>query len=320
MTRTTSSAPRSNVGSATPDRIGFAFGILAYAAWGLLPIYFKLLQTIPPVSIVAHRICWSRIVLAMLLTVMRGWPTLRATLFDRRAMRLLATSSALIAGNWLMYVWAVNNGHILAGSLGYYLNPLANILFGRFLLKEHLSRLQWAAVGIAAAGVAVLAVGAIDQLWISLLLCASFASYGFVRKIVSADALTGLAIETGLLFPFALGWLVASHVPGAPAIAATPHLALLLIAMGAISTAPLLLFTAAARRLPYSTMGMLQFIAPTLQLLVAVFLYRERFTQAHAVAFAAIWTALILYTSAMISAARRDRLPSARADAMLGEC
>jgi chloramphenicol-sensitive protein RarD len=238
----------------------------------------------------------------------------------RRTTLLLAISALLIGGNWLLYVYAVNSGQILAASLGYYLNPLANIMLGRFFLHERLSRLQWAAVAIAAVGIAVLAAGSLGQLWISLLLCGSFALYGFVRKIVAADALTGLGIETALLAPAALAWVAYAHAAGAPLIAPTPHVSFVVALSGIVSTLPLLLFTAAARRLPYSTMGMLQFIAPTLQLLVAVFLYGEAFTRAHAIAFAAIWTALALYSFVLVRAARRDRLPNEQDSAMFAEC
>ncbi|MEO6248875.1 MAG: EamA family transporter RarD [Sphingomicrobium sp.] len=304
----TSTTPRSSPTSAAGapnERLGFAYGLLAYAAWGLIPIYFKLLQSVASVTIVAFRILFSLIFLVVLVTLARGWPKVRAALGHRRTTALLMSSAALIAVNWLLYVYAVNSRQILAASLGYYLNPLANILLGRLFLDERLSRLQWTAVALAAAGIAVLAVGALGQLWISLLLCVSFSIYGFVRKIVAADALTGLGVETGLLAPVALGWLLFAHMPGAPLIAPTQHVSLLLVFSGVVSTLPLLLFTAAARRLPYSTMGMLQFIAPTLQFLVAVLIYGESFSRAHAVAFAAIWSALALYCFALVSAAPR---------------
>jgi chloramphenicol-sensitive protein RarD len=203
----------------------------------------------------------------------------------------------------LLYVYAINSGHILAGSLGYYLNPLANILLGRFILKERLSGLQWAAVGIAAAGIAVLAAGALGTLWISLTLCFSFATYGLLRKIVHVESLAGLTIETMLLFPIALGWLLVGASQGQSMFGSSDSDAFLLMAAGIVSTVPLLCFTAAARRLPYSTVGMLQFIAPTLQFLLAVAVYDEPFTTAHGIAFACIWTALVLYLTSMI----RDR-------------
>ena len=306
--------------TAHPERVGYLLGIGAYAYWGFLPIYFKMVKSVEPIAIVAQRVVWSLLVLGFLVGAVRGWPAVRKALANRRARSLLALSALLIAVNWLFYVYAVNSGHILAGSLGYYLNPLANILLGRFFLKEKVSRLQWIAVAIAAAGIAVLAAGALGQLWISLILCASFSSYGLVRKIVAADALTGLAIETGFLLPAALTYLVLTHVPDSPLLAPTPHVSLLLGLSGIISTIPLLLFAGAARRLPYSTLGMLQFLAPTLQFLLAVFLYGEPFTRAHAIAFAAIWTALALYVAALFTAARRERLSKEGEAVMLGEC
>ena len=312
-------APAPPIRSAHPQRIGFLLGIGAYVYWGFLPIYFKLVKTVEPIAIVAQRVLWSLLVLTILVSAARGWPAVRTALANRRVRGLLVLSALLIAVNWLIYVYAVNNGHILAGSLGYYLNPLANILLGRFFLKEKVSWLQWIAVAIAAAGIAVLAAGALDQLWISLILCVSFSSYGLVRKIVAADALTGLAIETGFLLPAALAYLMTTHAPGGPLLAPTPHVSLLITLSGIISTIPLLLFAGAARRLPYSTLGMLQFLAPTIQFLLAVFLYGEPFTRAHAIAFAAIWTALALYVYALVTATRRDRLPTEGEAVMFGE-
>jgi chloramphenicol-sensitive protein RarD len=288
-------AATARVSPSTTTRSGLAFGVGAYGLWGLLPIYFKLLEQVPSVAIVAHRIVWSLLALGLLVAATRGWGELRAALSHRATLRLLLATSVLIAINWLVYVHAVNSGHILAGSLGYYLNPLANILLGYFVLKEPLGRLQWLAVGIAAAGVAVLAAGALSHLWISLVLCCSFSAYGLLRKIARVDSTAGLTIETALLFPLALVWLLTAGGGTAPtATLSTPEL-LLLMGTGVASTVPLLFFTAAALRLRYSTLGILQFIAPTLQFLVAVFLYGEAFTTAHAIAFGAIWTAAVLY-------------------------
>ena len=283
-----------------PARVGLAFGLLAYGLWGVLPIYFKQLAAVSPLDIVAHRIVWSLLFLAVLLALIRGWGQVLAALRDRKTLVLLLATSVLIAINWLLYVYAVTSGHILAGSLGYYLNPLMNIVLGRFILKECLTGLQWAAVAVAAAGVSVLAAGAGTTLWISLTLCVTFATYGLLRKIAAVDALAGLSIETAILFPIALAWLLWGASLGQPTFGSTDRETLLLTAAGAISTTPLLLFTAAARRLRYSTLGMLQFLAPTLQFLIAVALYGEQFTRAHAIAFGAIWTALALYVAAIV--------------------
>jgi chloramphenicol-sensitive protein RarD len=285
-------------------RRGFALGVAAYGLWGVLPVYFKALRAVDAADIVAHRIVWSAPVLAALLTFSGTWGEVRDALRNRRVVLLLTVTALLIGGNWLLYVYAVNSGHILAGSLGYYLNPLANVLLGRIVLKERLSWLQWAAVALAAAGISALAIGALSQLWISLILCASFATYGLLRKIAPVDAVAGLAIETAILFPFAAGWLLWGLAAGTP-IFGTSLLHVVLIAFAGIVTAtPLLLFTAAAKRLRYSTLGMLQFLAPTLQFLLAVSIYGEPFTRAHAIAFGAIWGALALYVLAIVRHAR----------------
>jgi len=290
-------------------RRGFAFGVAAYGLWGVLPIYFKALDGVAAVDIVAHRILWSLPFLALLLFVGSGWSQVRQALRRRRTLLLLLSTATLIGVNWLLYVYAVTSGHILAASLGYYLNPLANVLLGRFILKERLSWLQWVAIAIAAAGIMALAVGALGQLWISLTLCISFATYGLLRKIALVDAVAGLAIETALLFPLAIGWLAWRFAAGVPVLGAAANVTALLVAAGVVSTTPLLLFTAAARRLPYSTLGMLQFLAPTLQFLCAVWLYGEAFGQAHAIAFGAIWAALGLYMFELIRAPRASPPP-----------
>ena len=291
------------------DRRGFAFGVAAYGLWGVMPIYFKAIAAVAAVDIVAHRILWSLPFLALLLWLSRGWSEVRQAIRRRRTLLLLLSTATLIGINWLLYVYAVTSGHILAASLGYYLNPLANVLLGRFILKERLSWLQWIAIAIAAAGILALAVGALGQLWISLTLCISFATYGLLRKIALVDAVAGLAIETALLFPLAIGWLAWRLAAGAPSFGTTGSQTALLVAAGIVSTTPLLLFTAAARRLPYSTLGMLQFLAPTLQFLCAVWLYGEPFGRAHAIAFGAIWAALALYLFELIRAPRASQAP-----------
>jgi chloramphenicol-sensitive protein RarD len=303
--------PPIDTAAASHARVGLFYGLAAYGLWGIMPLYFKLLKAVPSVDIVAHRIVWSLGVLAILVTLGGAWDQVRAALRNRRMLAMLFLTALLIGTNWLFYVYSINSGHILAGSLGYYLNPLANILLGRFILKERLNRLQWAAVGIAAAGIAVLAAGALGTLWISLTLCFSFATYGLLRKMIHVESLAGLTIETMLLFPVALGWLIAGGAAGRPFLGIGGTETSLLMAAGIVSTVPLLFFTAAARRLAYSTVGILQFIAPTLQFLLAVVIYHEPFTRAHAIAFGCIWTALALYLGAMV----RDRRASQR-----GEC
>jgi chloramphenicol-sensitive protein RarD len=292
-------APKPRSPDEAAVRRGLGYGLAAYGLWGLLPIYFKALESVPPVDIVAHRILWSLPFLALLVGLTSGWRSLASALRSRATLGLLLLSALLIAVNWLVYVYAVVSGHILAGSLGYYLNPLANVLLGRFVLKERLSWLQWSAVAIAALGVSALAVEALSHLWISLVLCASFATYGLLRKIVTVGAVEGLAVETALLFPFALLWLGWGLAAGAASFGTGGTDSALLALSGLVTMTPLLLFTSAARRLRYSTLGMLQFLAPTLQFIVAVWIYGERFTGAHAIAFGAIWIALLLYVTAL---------------------
>lgn len=299
-------APLPAATTASRAKVGLFYGLAAYGLWGVMPIYFKWLKAVPSIDIVAHRIVWSLVALTILATLAGAWNQVRAAIRHRRTLAVLFLTALLIGTNWLLYVYAINSGHILAASLGYYLNPLANILLGRFILKERLSRLQWGAVAIAAAGVAVLAAGALGTLWISLTLCFSFATYGLLRKIIHVESLAGLTIETALLFPIALGWLLSGGSEGRPMFGTGGSETALLLATGIVSTVPLLCFTAAARRLAYSTVGMLQFIAPTLQFLLAVAIYDEPFTRAHAIAFGCIWTALALYLSAMV----RDRRAS----------
>jgi chloramphenicol-sensitive protein RarD len=288
-------------------RAGLFYGLAAYGLWGIMPIYFKWLQAVPSIDIVAHRIVWSLVALVIFVTLARVWDQVRGAIANRKTLAILFLTSLLIGTNWLLYVYAINSGHILAGSLGYYLNPLANILLGRFILKERLTPMQWTAVAIAAGGIAVLAAGALGTLWLSLTLCFSFATYGLLRKVIAVDSLAGLTVETLVLFPLAFGWLLLGGAEGRPFMGAGGSETGLLMAAGIVSTIPLLCFTAAARRLAYSTVGMLQFIAPTLQFALAVAVYGEAFTRSHAIAFGCIWTALFLYVASMARSLRARR-------------
>jgi len=279
-------------------------GLGAYALWGVLPLYFKAMANVEATEIVAHRILWSLIFLGALATLWGRWPRVRAALGNRRVALTLMVTAILIGVNWLTYIYAVVSGHVLEGSLGYYLNPLVNVLLGVFLLKEKLTVLQKAAVVLAAAGVAILAFGAGGAIWISLTLAASFAVYGFLRKVAPVEALEGLWIETLLLTPLALGWVLWLSATGDSAFMQSRTTDLLLILGGALTAIPLLLFTAAAKRLPYSTLGFLQYIAPSLQFLLAVLAFGEPLTTAHMICFAAIWTALALFVGEGVRGAR----------------
>jgi chloramphenicol-sensitive protein RarD len=285
------------VTDAARTRSGLLMGLGAYALWGVLPLYFKALIHVSATEIVAHRILWSLIFLGALASWWRKWPTIRAALANPRVALTLLLTATLIGVNWLVYIYAVVSGHVLEGSLGYYLNPLVNVLLGVFLLKEKLSILQKAAVFLAATGVAILALGAGGAIWISLTLAASFAVYGFLRKVAPVDSLEGLSIETLFLAPLAFGWVMWLTDTGTGAFLDSRGTDLLLILGGALTAIPLLLFTAAAKRLAYSTLGFLQYVAPSLQFLLAVLVFEEPLTTAHVVCFGAIWVALAIFVS-----------------------
>jgi len=304
-------------------RAGLLLGLGAYLLWGVLPLYFKTIAEVPATEIVAHRIVWSLLFLGILAAILKRRATVRKAVASPKVLATLAVTAMLIGGNWLIWVWAVVNGHVLEGSLGYYLNPLVNVLLGTVLLKERLSLGQKLAVGLAAAGVAVLAAGAGSALWISLSLAATFALYGFIRKVAPVDAIEGLLIETAMLAPLALGWILWVQSQGTSGFGVSLSTDLLLTLAGAATAIPLLLFTAAAKRLPYSTLGFLQYIAPSLQFLLAVLVFGERLTTAHIICFGAIWTALAIFASEGVRtgrAASRARAEAEKANACTEPC
>ena len=260
---------------------GVVYALLAYGTWGLIPVYWKLLAQVPVSEVLAHRVAGTVLFTFALLAVLRRLPEVRDALRSPRERRALAAGGMLISINWGVFIWAVGAGRIVETSLGYYLNPIVNVLLGTALLHEHLSRPQRLAVGLAAGGVAVLLVGHGALPWVSLVLACSFGVYGLMHKLTSVRPIPALAIETGALAPLALGFLALFVEPAGGALrdASTGVRALLLVA-GPLTALPLLWFASAARRLPLSTLGLFQYIAPTLSLLLAVFLYGEPFTRA----------------------------------------
>ncbi len=293
--------------AANPRR-GYILGLTAYIIWGLFPLYFKALQSVPAVEIIVHRVLWSALFGSILLFFWKHpgwWRELRQ---NPRRLAILALSGSLIAGNWLTYVWSVNNGRMLEASLGYYINPLINVLLGMLLLGERLRRLQWIAVGLATLGVAqqVWQVGSLP--WVSLVLALSFGFYGLIRKQAPVAALPGLVVETWMLVPLAAAWLLMHPSAGsAQTDFYTSSEALWLIAAGPVTLVPLVCFNAAARQLPYTTLGFLQYLAPTLVLLQAVLLFGEHLSSSTLVAFMFIWAGLALYSvDAWVSLRRRS--------------
>lgn len=288
------SSPRSGLGPA----------LGAYFIWGFLPLYLVLVRSVPAFEFVAWRIIWTLPLCLLIVTVRRQAPDLRAALANRRALGWLGVSAALIAANWLVYVWAIQNGEVYAASLGYYINPLVNVLLGTVLLGERLSRAQWAAVAIAAAGIALLAQGALTTLWISLTLAFSFGSYGFVRKQVPVGSLPGLTIESALLLiPSVLlaGWY---GVTRGSSFLVSPQLSLAIVLGGVVTAVPLLLFAIAARRMPYSTLGFIQFLAPSIVFILGLTVFKQPLRPAQAACFAFIWVAAAVFAWDLIRKSR----------------
>lgn len=278
-------------------RLGVAYGLAAYLWWGFIALYFRAVSAVGPLEVLAHRVLWSLLFLLLFLTARGRAPVLLAVLRDRRSVGLLAVTTVLIAVNWLVFIWSVFNGHLLEASLGYFINPLVNVLLGFVFLGERLRRGQTVAVALASVGVVWLAVGSGTPPWIALVLAATFGSYGLLRKMGRPDGLTGLAVETLLLAPLALGWLLFSAGQGTLVFGVGGwHRSLLLAAAGPVTALPLVWFAEGARRLRYATLGFLQYLAPTFQFLLAVTLFGESFTRTHAVSFGLIWAALAIYS------------------------
>ena len=283
----------------------------AYGLWGLLPIFFRLLHHVDPVEIVTQRILWSLLLILTLLALRNGIGPMIAVLRDRRLLLALAGSAVMIAINWLVYVWAVNDGHVVATSLGYFLNPLVNVALGVLVLKERLRRGQMLAIGFAAVGVAILAASAITTLWISLTLAFSFAFYGLIRKMTPVAPMTGLGVETLLLAPLAVAYLVWEASHGPIGFGQDVSTTALLIIAGGVTTVPLVLFATAARSLPMATLGVLQYLAPTLQFICGVVLFGETLSLGQMLSFGLIWVGLILFATDSVKAARRNRVATA---------
>ncbi|AVP56984.1 EamA family transporter RarD [Pulveribacter suum] len=276
---------------------GILYATLAYTAWGLFPLYFRQLAGVSALEVIAHRTLWSLVFVAVVLVARRQLAWMGAALRQPRLVGIFALSALLLAANWLVYVWAINAGHVLDASLGYFILPLLNVALGYALLHERPRRGQWLAVGIAALGVLWLTVQAGQLPWIGLFIALTFGGYGLLRKTAPLGALEGLALETALLAPLAVGLLVWWGWQGR---AAWPQAGVVgtlwLLSTGPITAVPLLLFAAGARRIPLTTLGLLQYIAPSLQFISGVWLLGESVQPARLVGFALIWLALVLFT------------------------
>ncbi len=271
-------------------------GLAAYVMWGFFPIYWKLLHEVPALEVIGHRIGWSFLLLIFVILLTKQWKGFRSVALVPKVIGIYALAGILLSINWLIYVWGVNSGFIVETSLGYFINPLISVLLGVLLLRERLRAMQWVAVGLAAAGVIYLTVTYGRPPWIALSLAFSFGIYGLVKKLAPLGSLYGLTLETALVFPIALIYLMFVQFTGTSAFLHQGALTdILLIGTGAVTSIPLLMFASAAREIPLTMIGILQYIAPTLQFLIGVFLYHEPFDQSRLLGFSLVWLALIIF-------------------------
>lgn len=277
-------------------RSGIIYAALAFFCWGLFPIYFHALGEVPPLQILAHRMLWSLAFLLILLLLRRDWKWLQVVR-QPRVFFSFVLSALLLSANWLVYIWSVMNHHVIEASLGYFINPLVNIVLGYLILKERMRPLQWAAIGVAALGVAWLTWQSGTVPWIALFLALSFGGYGLLRKTAALGPLEGLSFETIVLFPLAAGYVIWLTVHGQNVFinTASDTTRWLLIMAGPLTAIPLLLFATGARKIPLSILGLLQYLSPTLQFLLGVWLFKEAFSADRLVGFVLIWSALALF-------------------------
>lgn len=292
----------------TAMRRGLIAALAAYVLWGLLPLYFHAMRNVPPLELVGWRVVFTVPVCLVIIVIRRQGPDLRAAFANRKVLGQLALSAALIGANWLIFIAAINNGHVLATSLGYYINPLINVLMGTMLLGERLSRVQWVAVALAGAGIALLLAGALDTLAVAMSLALTFAFYGFVRKKTPVGSVPGLTVETALLLVPALVLItLAAGSPQGSSIAMGGYETPLLIGSGVATAIPLMLFAVATRAMPLSTLGFVQFLAPTISFVLGLTVFGESLDAPRLACFALIWLAIALYSWDML---RRSGLSS----------
>ena len=288
---------------------GLLYGITAYALWGFFPIYWKLLHEVPAIELLGHRIAWSFLLLIAVILIMRQWNDFRSAL-NARTLRIYFIAAILIGVNWLTYVWAVNAGYILETSLGYFINPLISVLMGVIFLRERLRSAQWIPVALAAIGVVYLTFAYGRLPWIALLLAFTFGFYGLTKKLAPLGSVFGLTLETGILFLPAvvyLGWAEANGSAAFLHTSATSNW--LMIGAGVVTTIPLLLFASAAKQIPLSMIGILQYLAPTIQFLIGVLVYKEPFDQSRLIGFSIVWLALIIFWVENYLASRESMAP-----------
>ena len=298
-------------------RRGFLLGAAAYGMWGLFPLYWPLLEPAGAVEILAHRVFWSLAVMLLLVVVLVRFPRLRAVVTDPRAFGILALAAVVIAVNWGTYIWGVNNGHVVETSLGYFINPLVTVLMGVVILGEQLRRLQWAALGIAAVAVVGLTVEYGRPPWVALTLAFSFAMYGLAKKKANVGAVESLTVETLVLAPVAAGYILWMAGQGNSTFGTEGYAhAVLLVATGVVTAVPLICFGAAATRVSMTTIGLLQYLAPTIQFALGVLLFREDMPVMRWVGFGLVWVALVIFTYETVTHRRRQLRLAVQASAL----
>ena len=286
---------------------GLLYALGAYIMWGLFPIYWKWLQAVPALQVIGHRIVWSFVLLVVVIIGTRQWTKFRSTL-TLRILGIYFVAGLLLSVNCLIYVWGVNSGHIVETSLGYFINPLLSVLLGMIFLGERLRPAQWFAIGLAAFGVIYLTVTYGSLPWIALSLAFTFGFYGLVKKVAPLGSLYGLTLETGLMFLPALGYLIFAESTGQAAFGHIGTVSvLLLVGAGVVTTIPLLMFASAARRIPLTMIGVMQYIAPTLQFLLGVLIYKEPFATSKLIGFGMVWIALIVFWTEGLAAHRAQK-------------
>jgi chloramphenicol-sensitive protein RarD len=292
---------------------GILFGLGSYAIWGVFPLYWKMLQNIPALEIVAHRLAWSLVFLTVVILLRGGFAGLRGGI-NRRALLIYTAAACLLSVNWLIYVWGVNAGFVVETSLGYFINPLVSVVLGLIFFRERLTLSKWIPVGLAAVGVLYLTISYGSLPWISLALAFSFGFYGLIKKLSPMGSLNGLLLETAILFVPAVIYLLVLEVQGVGSFGHTGlgETALLILA-GVVTAVPLLLFASAARSIPLWMVGLLQFLAPTLQFGLGVFVFREPFSVEKLIGFSIIWLALIIFTAGGFYEKRKKALLVAQA-------
>ncbi|MFH5183757.1 EamA family transporter RarD [Paenibacillus sp. TAB 01] len=284
---------------------GLINAIIAYIMWGVLPLYWKLFNDVPAGEILSHRIVWSFVFMGILIAFQRRWGDMKRIAASRALLLPLAASGLLITANWLIFIWAVNNGHVVETSLGYYLNPLLNVLLAVVFLREKPNRGQWLAIAIAGAAVIIIAIDYGRFPWVAISLAASFSLYGFAKKKIVQDASVGLLSETAVVLPIALGYWVYLAVVGKTTAWTLPASTLLeLLLSGVVTALPLLFFARAAARMALSSLGFVQYIGPTIMLLLSVFVFKESVSSVLLAGFALIWTALVVYAAASVRGTR----------------